>query len=532
MMKRKSFTVMFMLTILMVSSSLKAQFLPPNYKEAIDKVAHSIAAISQLYVDTVNTNKLAEDAIRGVLSELDPHSVYINADDNKEEMNELEGKFSGVGIQFNMLTDTLYVVQVIPGGPCEKAGLLAGDRIMKVNGENIAGLKVKNSKIMKLLRGPKGTKVTLSVLRGKRQFDYVVTRGEIPIHSRDACYIIPDTKIGYMRFNRFSMTTYDEFEKGAKKLLEEGMDKLIIDLRFNGGGILDAAQNMAGAFLPKGAKVLTVKNNRPPYFSQDLLVESASLPALKKIPLIILINEFSASASEILTGAIQDWDRGLVIGRRSFGKGLVQRPIPLLDGSVIRLTIARYYTPSGRCIQKPYVKGDSRSYEEDILNRFKHGELLHSDSIAFPDSLKYKTLSKGRTVYGGGGIMPDIFIPLDTTKQNDLEKALLMTASLVRVLPHYMDKERKPLLKKYPNASEFETSYHVPNSLFNEVKKVALENDVKWDDQLFAEAKSKLAFLLKCYIARDLYGEDVFYSMINTLDKEYNEAIKIFSEKS
>lgn len=531
-MKRFISLILLILTANMAATmSLKAQFFIPSSKEAINKVAKSIAIISELYVDTVNTNKIAEDAIKGILSELDPHSVYINAEDNKEEMNELEGKFSGIGIQFNMLTDTLYVVQVIPGGPSEKAGLLAGDRIMKVNGENIAGLKIKNTKIMKLLRGPKGTKVTLTVLRGKRTSDYVVTRGEIPIHSRDACYLIPNTKIGYMRFNRFSMTTYDEFEEGARKLLSEGMKELIIDLRYNGGGILDAAQKMAGAFLPRNAKILTIKNNRPPYFSQDLLVESSSIPELQTIPLIVLINEFSASASEIFSGAIQDWDRGMVIGRRSFGKGLVQRPIPLQDGSTIRLTIARYYTPSGRCIQKPYVKGNAKAYEEEILNRYKHGELLHADSISFPDSLKYKTLKEGRTIYGGGGIMPDIFIPIDTASQNSLERGLLMTASLVRVLPHYMDKERKVLLKKYPTATQYETSFNIPGSLFEEVRKVAEENGVKWDEKLFKDAKEKIGFLLKCYIARDLYGEDVFYSMINTLDKEYNEAIRILEKK-
>ncbi|GAD06777.1 S41 family peptidase [Porphyromonas crevioricanis] len=496
---------------------------------SMSKIGQSIRLIQELYVDSVDTDKLTEDAIRGMLDKLDPHSVYVNAEENKDELSALEGKFSGVGIQFNLLTDTLYVVQVIPGGPSEKAGLMPGDRILAVDGENIAGVKIKNSTVMHKLRGDKGTLVRLSVLRGKRIQDYVITRGDIPIHSREAAYIIPGTNIGYMRFSRFSLNTVEEFEEGINKLLSSGMQSLIIDLRYNGGGIMSAATEMASYFLPVGSKLLTVKNNRKPFFNEELRVEKRQKINLQRLPLIVLVNEYSASASEIFSGAIQDWDRGLIIGRRSFGKGLVQRPVPLSDGSSIRITVARYYTPSGRSIQKPYIKGNAQAYEEDIYARLKHGELMHADSIKFPDSLRYQTLRQNRSVYGGGGIMPDIFVPLDTTRFNSLEKELLNTASLIRVIPIYLDTERANLLKTYPKAAQFVDNYNLPNTLIDLLKKTAEENGVKWNKQLFAEREKEITTMLKAYIARSIYDEDTFYSLINQQDREYQEAIRILS---
>ncbi|MDY6122318.1 MAG: S41 family peptidase [Porphyromonas sp.] len=496
---------------------------------AINKIGQSLRIIQELYVDTVDTEKLTEGAIRGMLDKLDPHSVYIDAEENKEEMTALEGKFSGVGIQFNLLTDTLYIVQVIPGGPSDKAGLMAGDRIISINGESIIGLKNKNSAVIKKLRGEKGSRVQLSVLRSNRVKDYIIERGDIPVNSLEACYIVPDTHIGYMRFSRFSMNTFTEFKNGIQKLFGYGMQSLIIDLRYNGGGIMSGATEMASCFLPQGTKLLTVKNNRKPFFSEELRATSSHDTSLQKIPLIVLLNEYSASASEIFSGAIQDWDRGLIIGRRSFGKGLVQRPIPLPDGSSIRITVARYYTPSGRSIQKPYTKGNLKAYEEELLTRIKHGELMHADSIQFPDSLRYETLRQRRNVYGGGGIMPDLFVPADTTRFTKLEQDLLSTASLLKIIPIYLDNHRKALLKEYPQAKDFAKNYHVPPFLFDLLKRTAIENQVQWNDKLFVESKDQISHLLKAYIARNIYNEDIFYMLMNQREREYTEAVRILS---
>jgi carboxyl-terminal processing protease len=349
-----------------------------------------------------------EDAIVGMLEKLDPHSEYSNPEETKSLNEPLEGNFDGIGIQFNMLTDTLYIVQVISGGPSEKIGLRAGDRIILVNDTLIAGVKMKNTDIMKRLRGPKGTEVKVSVKRSHlaELLEFRIIRGKIPVHSMDAAYMA-DKTTGYIRLNRFSASSMEEIRGALEKLKKAGMSNLILDLQGNGGGYLYVANELADEFLGKDKLVVYTQGHRQPR-ENALSTERGTFESGR---LVIMVDEYSASASEIVSGAVQDWDRGVILGRRTFGKGLVQKPIPLPDGSMIRLTIARYYTPSGRNIQKPYVGGDEKAYNRDLIDRYNRGELMSADSIHFPDSLKFNTLVSKRTVYGGGGIMPDVFIP-------------------------------------------------------------------------------------------------------------------------
>lgn len=514
------------LLLLAISYTSMAQHLSPSMQKALRKLETAAYAISNLYVDSIDNNKMAEYAIQGILKELDPHSTYTNPEETKEELEPLNAGFDGIGVQFNTLTDTVYVVQVIPGGPSEKAGLLAGDRIVSVNDSIIAGIKMKTTEVMKRLRGPKGTKVKLGVWRGTDSLTFTVKRGLIPMNSREACYMADD-HTGYIRLSRFARTTYDEFAEGIKKLRSAGMQQLILDLRFNGGGILDQAIELAGAFLPKGSPVIYARNSREPQISEQLDAPANDLLP-KDLPVVILVNEFSASASEILAGAIQDWDRGVVIGRRTFGKGLVQRPLPLQDGSMIRLTIARYYTPSGRSIQKAYSKGNFKAYEEELLTRIKHGELIHSDSISFPDSLRYKTLINGRTVYGGGGIMPDLFIPADTSLYNSLHRQLLNKGIFNRAILKYVDKHRQELKKRFPDKETYET-FTIPEELIESVKTIAEKEKITWDDNLFNEAQDLIKRQLHAYLSRDILGEDVFYYFINRIDKEYLRALELLN---
>ncbi|WP_304295957.1 S41 family peptidase [Porphyromonas gulae] len=513
--------------LLLLSCSAAAQKLSRSMQEALGKLQTAVYAISNLYVDSVDNSKLTEYAIRGILSELDPHSQYSDAEETKNELEPLNAGFDGIGVQFNMLTDTVYVVQVIAGGPSEKAGLLAGDRIVSVNDTIIAGVKMKTNEVMKRLRGPRGSKVKLGVWRGSDRLSVTVKRGLIPVHSREACYMV-DERTGYIRLSRFSRTTYKEFAEGITLLRGRGMQQLVLDLRFNGGGILDQAVDMAGAFLPEGSTVLTVRNNRTPQISERMEAPNNKLLP-KDLPLVVLVNEFSASASEILAGAIQDWDRGVVIGRRTFGKGLVQRPLPLQDGSMIRLTIARYYTPSGRSIQKPYAKGNFKAYEQELIGRFKHGESIHSDSIRFPDSLRYKTLVTGRTVYGGGGIMPDLFIPTDTALFNKLHRELLNKGIFNRAVLKYVDTHRQVLRERFADRQSYAT-FSIPKELTESLKAFAKAEKISWNAELFDEAKDLIERQLHAYIARDILGEDDFFYFFNRMDKEYIQALDLLND--
>ena len=397
------------------------------------KLQLALYAISNLYVDSTSETKLVEDAIVGMLEKLDPHSTYTDPEETKEMTEPLQGNFDGIGIQFNMLTDTLYVIQVIPGGPSEKVGLMAGDRIIMVDDTLIAGVKMKNTDVMKRLRGPKNTEVRVKVLRGgvPDLIEFKITRGKIPVYSLDAAYMA-DKTTGYIKLNRFAASSADEFREALEKLKKQGMKNLILDLQGNGGGYLNIAIDLADEFLGKDKLIVYTEGNKQPREE----AKSSARGGFEEGRLVVLVDETSASASEIVTGAIQDWDRGVVVGRRTFGKGLVQRPIDLPDGSMIRLTIARYYTPSGRCIQKPYDKtanpdgtlsgeNNLEKYNQELIDRFNHGELMHADSIHFPDSLKYQTKKLARTVYGGGGIMPDFFVPIDTTQYTDYHRNIV-----------------------------------------------------------------------------------------------------------
>ena len=404
------------------------------------KLQIALYAVSNLYVDPTDETKLVEDAITGMLEKLDPHSTYTDPEETKEMTEPLEGNFDGIGIQFNLLTDTVYVIQVVPGGPSEKVGLMAGDRIIEVNDTVIAGVKMKTTDIMKRLRGPKGSEVRVKVKRGseKELLDFTITRGKIPVYSIDAAYMA-DKNTGYIKLNRFAASSSNEFQEAMKKLEKKGMKNLILDLQGNGGGYLNIAIELADEFLSKGKLIVYTEGTKQK--RQDAI--STMKGDFEEGKLAILVDESSASASEILSGAVQDWDRGVIIGRRTFGKGLVQRPLPLPDGSMIRLTVARYYTPTGRCIQKPYEKGKGEDYAHDLIDRYNRGELMSADSIHFPDSMKYQTLQNKRTVYGGGGIMPDVFIPIDTTRYSDYHRDLVSKGLVNRVAMDYLDQHRK-----------------------------------------------------------------------------------------
>ena len=399
-------------------------------------------AVNNLYVDSVDEKKLVEDAIRGMLEKLDPHSSYDNAEAVKAMNEPLQGNFDGIGVQFNMVDDTLLVIQPVSKGPSEKVGIMAGDRIVSVNDTAIAGVKMRKEDIMKRLRGPRGTKVRLGIVRrgvDERLF-FTVKRDKIPVKSVDAVYMTSPTT-GYIRIGNFGATTHNEFAEGIEQLKKTGMKDLILDLQDNGGGYLQAAVEVANELLDKGDLIVYTEGRRVPRIEY----KARGNGSFKDGRVVVLVNEFTASAAEIVSGAVQDHDRGIVIGRRTFGKGLVQRPIDLPDGSMIRLTIAHYYTPSGRCIQKPYTKGQLEDYAKDFDNRLKHGELTNRDSIHFNDSLKFHTLRMHRPVYGGGGIMPDEFVPLDTLKYTKFHRMLTAKGIVISSSLKYIDNNRKKL---------------------------------------------------------------------------------------
>ncbi|WP_443701951.1 S41 family peptidase [Prevotella sp.] len=469
--------------------------------------------VNNFYVDSVDENKLVEDAIKGMLDKLDPHSSYTNAKETKEMNESLQGNFDGIGVQFNMVEDTLLVIQTIAKGPSEKAGIVAGDRIVAVNDTAIAGVKMARDKIMMRLRGPKGTVVKLSVVRRevKDTLVFNVKRDKIPVKSLDASYMVrPD--VGYIRIGSFGATTYDEFMSAVGKLQKQGMKNLILDLQDNGGGYLQAAVKIANEFLPKNDVIVYASGLRSP--RMDYKADGSGKLLDGKV--VVLVNEFTASASEIVSGAIQDNDRGMVVGRRSFGKGLVQRPFDMPDGSMIRLTIAHYYTPSGRCIQKPYKKGDAKDYAMDFEKRLKHGELTNPDSIHFADSLKYYTLRKHRVVYGGGGIMPDYFVPLDTMTYTKYHRQLVAKGIVTDVVLRYIDDNRNKLKKSFGTFDKFNKEFVVPKELLDEIRKKAAGKDVKpKDDEELNRTMPYLSNQLKALVARDIWDMDEYFHIIN-----------------
>ena len=506
-------TWVILFLLLSFPQAIKAQQLNFGYNSPMRKMVLAEMAITNLYVDSVDEKKLAEDGIRGMIEQLDPHSSYSTAKETKEMNEPLQGSFEGIGVQFNMVKDTLLVIQPVVNGPSERVGILAGDRIVSVNDTAIAGVKMSKEDIMKRLRGAKGSKVRLGVVRRGIAgiLKFTVVRDKIPVKTLDAAYMIRP-HVGYIRIGSFGVTTYNEFMKAVETLKASGMKDLILDLQENGGGYLMAAVQIANEFLHNSDLIVYTQGRKVP--RQDYCADGSGRLLDGKV--FVLINEYTASAAEIVTGAIQDQDRGTVVGRRSFGKGLVQRPIDLPDGSMIRLTIAHYFTPSGRCIQKPYKKGNAIDYAMDIEKRFEHGELYSADSIHFADSLKYYTLRKHRVVYGGGGIMPDVFVPLDTTQYTKFLRQMAARSYIINANLKYIDVNRKQLKKQFATFNDFNARFEVPQSLIDDVVQAAEKDKIKPKDQQELQATlPQLRRQLKALIARDLWDMSEYFQVIN-----------------
>lgn len=515
-------TAIFIIATLCVTLTLGARQTLP---QALQKLMNAQYAISNLYVDSVDENKLVEDAIVGMLDKLDPHSSYTDAKETKEMEEPLQGEFSGIGIQFNMKQDTLYVIQTTPGGPSERVGILPGDRIIYVNDTSIAGVKIKNSDIQKKLRGKKGTKVTVKVKRGNQKdlITFKITRDKIPLYSVDASYML-DERTGYIRISSFGAKTYNEMMDALDKLKKQGMDQVIIDLNDNGGGYLNSAIEMSNEFLNGGQLIVYTEGLNAPRNEATAFGNGK----YKDLKMVIMVNQYSASASEIFAGAMQDWDRAVVVGRRTFAKGLVQRPIRFDDGSMMRLTVARYYTPSGRCIQKPYVKGDKKAYSEDILNRSKEGEYYCIDSIQFNDSLRYSTLKNRRTIYGGGGIMPDIFVPVDTSEYSTYYRDLVAKGVIYQYAIDYVDKHRKDLKKQYATVDDFDKRFNVTDDMMQALIAAGEKEKVTYNEEQYTTSKRVISTYVKALIARDTFAEQEAYTkIVNHENPDLKAALKV-----
>ena len=511
-------SLLYFFSFLPLSAQLKSD-------SPLRKLQIAEMAITNFYVDSVNEQKLSEDAIRGMLKGLDPHSTYTDAKETKAMNEPLQGDFEGIGVQFNMIEDTLVVIQPIVNGPSQKVGILAGDRIVSVNDSTIAGVKMPRIDIMKMLRGKKGTKVKLGIVRRgvNNILTFVVTHDKIPVHTLNAAYMIRPG-VGYICLESFGMKTHEEFMDAVRGLEKQGMKSLILDLQDNGGGYLQAAVQIANEFL---------KDNEMIVYTEGRNVRRQNYKAigngrLQKMRVYVLVNEFTASAAEIVTGAIQDNDRGTVVGRRTFGKGLVQRPFDFPDGSMMRLTIAHYYTPSGRCIQKPYKKGDLKDYEMDLEKRLKHGELTNPDSIHFDSSQKFYTLRNHRVVYGGGGIMPDYFVPLDTTKYTKYHRLLAAKNIIMNAYLKYVDANRTTLKDLYKSFDTFNKNYVVPQSLLDTIIAEGKKEKVEPKDK--AELTATMPYIkvqLKALVARDLWDMNEYYRVWNEQSDIVNKTIKL-----
>ena len=522
---RKTFVFLSLLIFLPLTAQIRINM---GEDSPMRKLQIAEMAINNLYVDSVNEQKLVEDGIRGMLEKLDPHSSYMTAKEVKAANEPLQGNFEGIGVQFNMVEDTLLVIQPVVGGPSEKRGILAGDRIVSVNDTAIAGVSMSKEEIMHRLRGPKGTKVNLGIVRRgiADTLRFVITRDKIPVKSIDAAYMIRPG-VGYIRIGSFGAQTHEEFCESLMKLSGEGMQSLILDLQENGGGYLQSAVKIANEFLRKDALIVYTQGRRAP--RNDYHAQGNGLFEEGKV--IVLVDSYSASAAEIVTGAIQDHDRGIVVGRRTYGKGLVQRPIDMPDGSMIRLTIAHYYTPSGRCIQKPYEKGKMKDYAMDVMNRLKSGELMHADSIHFADSLKYYTLKEHRVVYGGGGIMPDYYVPLDTTKYTRFHRELSAHSFIINASLHYVDKYRKQLKKQYPRFELFKQQFEIPQKVIDEIIAEAAKKDIKPRDE--KELQQTLLYLrlqLKALVARDMWETSQYFSIFNEKNDMVLRALELMNQ--
>ncbi len=490
------------------------------------KLFKLIDLITNYYVDTVNESKLTDDAIRQVLKELDPHSVYITRDEVKEMNQPLLGDFEGVGIYFNVLNDTIIVISPISGGPSEKAGIRAGDRIVRIDGKNVAGIGITTATVRKKLMGPAGTKVEVDIKRRNvpELLHFTITRDKIPIFSLDASYM-PAKNVGYIKINRFSAKTMDEVHKALDELPLDKMEGLILDLRDNGGGVLTAATDLVDEFMPEGRLIVYMQGEH--LKREDFYTTAGG--RLQKIRLVVLVNEGTASASEIFSGAVQDWDRGVIMGRRTFGKGLVQKPFYLPDYSMIRLTIARYYTPSGRLIQKSYKEGYDQ-YMQDLQERYKHGEFMNADSIHLPDSLKYYTMKSHRLVYGGGGIMPDIFVPADTAGNTKYLREMIGKGVVTDFVLSWQDEHRKAVLKKYPSVDDYIRNFSLPAKDIARLREMGEKQHIVADDALFERSRDHLLLLIRALIARDLWNSTAYFRIINEESSVFKRAVEILED--
>jgi len=516
---------LMLLIIFIINPFLKAPA-QENPKETIQKFGTALQIIEFAYVDSTDAPDLVETAIVEMLKDLDPHSAYISKEEIDRVNEPLEGSFEGIGVTFQIFKDTILVVAPVIGGPSDKLGIMAGDKIVKIDGEDATGKKIDNQYVMDRLRGKKGTEVDVAIKRGKNDklLNFTIVRDKIPLTSIDATYMV-EPKIGYIKLTRFSKTSMEEFHESIAELKADGMKDLILDLRGNSGGYLNVAVDLSDQFLSSGKLIVYTEGLRSP--KQEF--SSTARGDFEEGKLIVLINEGSASASEIVSGAIQDWDRGLVVGRRSFGKGLVQRPYKLPDGSVIRLTTARYHTPTGRCIQKPYDEGVDEYYK-DFSKRLDHGELVSSDSIQFPDSLKYFT-PNGRIVYGGGGVMPDVFVPIDSTRFSDYYTDLVRKGVFNQFTMNYLDKNRSKILKKYPDVIAFKEGFVVDDKMYSDFQDFANEEGVeRKEDDKYYYPDENIKVQIKALLARNLWDVNAYFIMINQLDDELHEAVEILND--
>lgn len=489
----------------------------------IDKFEAMMNIIDRTYVDSTDADELVENAIIGMLKEMDPHSSYISKEDLQRTNEGLVGSFEGIGIQFNILNDTIAVVSPISGGPSEKLGIRSGDRIVFIEDELVAGTGIKNKDVSDKLRGEKGTEVKVRIKRRtvKKLIDYTIVRDRIPIFSLDAAYMAAP-EIGYIKINRFSATTLREYNKGLDTLFSQGMKHLILDLRGNSGGYLNTAIKLSDEFL-SSRKLIVYTEGRS--FPKDRKF-STSVGRMETGKVVVLINSGSASASEIVSAAIQDNDRGLIVGRRSFGKGLVQKPYPLPDGSVVRLTISRYYSPTGRCIQKPYDE-----YKDDYQRRKDSGELFHADSIVFPDSLKFFT-PNGRTVYGGGGVMPDIFVPADTSMRSDYYIELLRKGAIYDFCLDYLDDNRKELSKKYENVDQYKKGFKLDEAFMDQFFAFTKEKEIEFSEDDYKISEKPIKQLIKATLARNLWKTSAYFQIYNEIDPIYLKGIEVIQNDS
>ena len=516
-----------LLTIaILVGVFIGSEFAEPKqdlkYLSSMTKFRELLEYIENDYVDTVDTESLIEESIQEMLDKLDPHTVYIPSRERELAASQLRATYDGIGVEFNILRDTLYVVTPLSGGPSEKAGIIAGDKIVSVDDENIAGIGLGNREVFNMLRGPSGSDVKVGVVRKSEEeiLSFELTRGSIPQFSLDASYMVNEN-VGYIKVNRFAETTYSEFKEALQDLKDQGMSKLILDLQNNSGGYMSAAIGMSDEFLKDGNLIVSQKGQSKKYKSE---AKASDKGIFEEGALIVLMNEGSASASEIVAGALQDNDRALVVGRRSFGKGLVQLPFDLKDGSELRMTIARYYTPSGRSIQKPYDDGE-KSYEADYYNRYTSGELFVADSVDFDESLAYETTG-GRTVYGGGGIMPDYFVSLDTATNSSYANRLVASNTIREYTLDFRDTH--PELEKI-GFERFNREFDVSDEILNQVIDLGKKNGVRFRNRDYRKSKELIAYLIKARIARDFYGDDAFYEIYNNTNEIYLKAVELFN---